>query len=506
MNGNTGYVLGIRTAQNADNHGKGCLSNTYGDAIMDNAEYKILLVEDDELDQMAFKRFVEQSSLPYDCTIAASVTEARSVLAERRFDVVVSDYSLGDGTAFDILGLVKDTPTILVTGAGDQEVAIKAWKAGACDYLIKDIDRNYLKTVPITIENAIRHSETEKKVQLLSGAVMSTDDSVYITDMEGSIIFVNRAFCETYGYTEEEIIGKDSDLLWMGSGRSDNAENVFQGASAGSSWASGFYHKRKDRSIFPISLSRSGIKDSNGDEIAVVGIARDISELILVEEELRRANAELSERIRQNSELAYMALDALNRALTGAQIDRAKSIADDFLTIARIDTGRMELERTEFDFAAVVRRTVEALSSSATERGIKLISSLPDGQLPINADWRRIDRVLRNLIKQAVVSVRPNGHITVGVEDTDSQIAVTIEYDGSVVDNNRMQNIFDRSGWTKEQLAQWQNDLTLGLPIAREMVEMHGGCLWAESGDDQGNTVCFTLPKSRALVKRTSDR
>jgi len=195
--------------------------------------------------------------------------------------------------------------------------------------------------------------------------------------------------------------------------------------------------------------------------------------------------------------LAYIALDALNTALAGAQIDRARSIADDFLTIVRIDTGRMELERSEFDFAAVVRRTVEALSSSATEKGIKLISSLPDGQLPINADWRRIGRALRNLIKQAVVSVRSDGHVTVRVEDTDSQIAVRIEYDGSIMDNSRMQNIFDRSGWTKEQLAQGQNDLALGLPIAREMVEMHGGCLWAENGDDQGNTVCFTLPKSR---------
>src|SRR3990172_10286496 len=124
---------------------------------MDNARYKILLVEDNELDRMAFKRFVEQSSLPYDCTIAASVTEARRVLAERRFDAVVSDYCLGDGTAFDILDCVEGTPTILVTGAGDQEVAVKAWKAGAYDYLIKDIDSNYLKTVPITIENAIRH-------------------------------------------------------------------------------------------------------------------------------------------------------------------------------------------------------------------------------------------------------------------------------------------------------------------------------------------------------------
>ena len=103
---------------------------------------------------------------------------------------------------------------------------------------------------------------------------------------------------------------------------------------------------------------------------------------------------------------------------------------------------------------------------------------------------------MRNLIKQALLSACSNGHITVGVEDTDSQIAVRIECDASLVDNNRMQNIFDRFGWTKEQLAQGLNDLTLGLSIAKEVVEMHGGCLWVETGDGRGNTVCFTLPKS----------
>ena len=463
---------------------------------MDNARYKILLVEDNELDRMAFKRFVEQSSLPYDCTIAASVTEARRVLAERRFDAVVSDYCLGDGTAFDILDCVEGTPTILVTGAGDQEVAVKAWKAGAYDYLIKDIDSNYLKTVPITIENAIRHNKTEKNLQLLCGAVMSADDSVYIADMEGRIIFVNRAFCETYGYSEEEIIGKDSEMLWMG-GRGDNTENVFRTGAAGSGWGTGFYHKRKDQSVFPVSLSRSGITDSKGHDVAVVAIARDISERILVEEELRTANNELSERCRQNSGLAVMILEALNKSLAGAQIEQARSIGDDFLTIARIEAGKMRLERDQTDFASLVRREVEQLSAWAVEKDIKLLSFLPDGELEINADYCRIGQAVRNLIKRAIASVRPGGNVTVRVEDTDSQIAVRIEDDGAAITGSEMGHIFERSELTEQRFDREGSELVLGLPIAREMIEMHGGCLWAECGDDRSNAVCFTLPKLR---------
>lgn len=267
---------------------------------MEDTRYKILLIEDNQLDQMAFKRFVDDNAIPYDCVIASSVSEARHALDCDRFDIIIADHSLGDGTAFDILDSAKDTPIIVVTGAGDEETAVKLWKAGAYDYLIKDLDQNYLKAIPITVENAISHKMIEKKLQLLSGAVMSTDDSVYITDMQGRIIFVNKAFCNTYGYEEEEIIEKNSAILWIGKHQTKNTRSVFQTRTVGSSWEVGFYHKRKDDSLFPVSLSRSTIKDSNGNEVAIVGVARDISERILIEDELRTENQNLK---RRNMEL-----------------------------------------------------------------------------------------------------------------------------------------------------------------------------------------------------------
>ena len=269
---------------------------------MENTRYKVLFIEDNKLDQMAFKRYVDENNISYDYTIAGSVNEAKQELDSSRFDIVITDHSLGDGTAFEILQSVKNTPVIVVTGAGDEDTAIKAWKAGAYDYLIKDLDQNYLKAITITVENAVKHKLVEKKLQLLSGAVMSTDDSVFITDMQGKIIFVNRAFCNTYGYQEEEVIGEKSTILWVGNHQIKNTRSVFQTRTVGSSWEVGFYHKRKDNSVFPISLSRSTIKDSKGIDVAVVGIARDISERILIEDELRTENQNLKKQIRELEE------------------------------------------------------------------------------------------------------------------------------------------------------------------------------------------------------------
>lgn len=132
---------------------------------MDNERYKVLLIEDDRVDQEAFRRFVKDEELPYDCTIAGSVSEAISILDADTFDIAIVDYLLGDGTAFDIFDSMEDIPFIIATGTGDEEIAVRAMKAGAFDYLIKDDNRNYLKVLPVNIENAVKRRKAEEKLR-----------------------------------------------------------------------------------------------------------------------------------------------------------------------------------------------------------------------------------------------------------------------------------------------------------------------------------------------------
>jgi DNA-binding NtrC family response regulator len=129
---------------------------------MEYKKYKVLLIEDNKLDRMAFERFVQDQKLQYDYTAVRSISQAKEMLKSGKFDIIVSDYSLGDGTALEILNSVKDIPIILITGAEDEQVPIDAQRAGTYDYLPKDFDRNYLKAVPVTIENAIKHKKIEE--------------------------------------------------------------------------------------------------------------------------------------------------------------------------------------------------------------------------------------------------------------------------------------------------------------------------------------------------------
>ncbi len=211
--------------------------------------------------------------------------------------MILADYSLGDGNAFDIDGLFRFAPTIMITGVGDEQVVIKAWRDGAYGYLVKDLERKYLQLIPISIEAALERRKTTEKVQLLSAAVMSTNDSVFITDPEDTIIFVNKAFCDTYGYDEEEIIGQSSDVLQVS--EADESKS-FDGSEYLLDNREELYHMHSDASRFPVLVSKSAIKDDSGQEVAFVSVARDISERVFVEDKIEALNLKLKEGIRAN--------------------------------------------------------------------------------------------------------------------------------------------------------------------------------------------------------------
>lgn len=180
-------------------------------------QIKLLLVEDDEVDQMAFKRLVASEGLAYDYSIAGSVAEAVHVLASERFAVVVLDLRLGDGTAFDVIPLMTDTPFIVVTGNGDENFAVKAMKAGAHDYLIKDLERQYLTLLPVTVAGAVKQYTIEKELHekdlYIQSVHESIADGIVTVNEQGSIESVNPAVQKIFGYDAEEVVGQQINKL-----------------------------------------------------------------------------------------------------------------------------------------------------------------------------------------------------------------------------------------------------------------------------------------------------
>lgn len=130
---------------------------------------KILYIEDDEYDRLTIKNFIIDNNLPYEYTTIQSVKESKKILKNEKFDIALIDYKLGDGTAFDVIEYINDIPFIILTGAGDESVATKAMKKGAYDYVIKDVSSNYIKSLPIIIDNSIKRKKAEVELKKYQG-------------------------------------------------------------------------------------------------------------------------------------------------------------------------------------------------------------------------------------------------------------------------------------------------------------------------------------------------
>jgi PAS domain S-box-containing protein len=128
------------------------------------SHYKILLVEDDKIDQMAFERFVRSEKLPYEYHIASSVADALKLLETEAFDLALMDYSLGDGTSLELFPAAQHLPIIIITGSNDLDTAVGLMKAGAYDLLVKDTQGNYLITLPVTVKNAIERWRDQQEL------------------------------------------------------------------------------------------------------------------------------------------------------------------------------------------------------------------------------------------------------------------------------------------------------------------------------------------------------
>jgi len=190
---------------------------------VDSTVLEVLLIEDDRIDQMAFERAVREQQLPYRYKIAESIYEAREILDDGDFDIVICDFSLGDGTLFDILDNVvkKGIPIIVTTGNGDEETAVKAIKSGADDYIIKDVDRNYLKILATKVSMALENRKLLLERQSVEKALYASEElyrtlietspnGIGMADLDGKIIMANQQLLSMFGYQH---IGEITEML-----------------------------------------------------------------------------------------------------------------------------------------------------------------------------------------------------------------------------------------------------------------------------------------------------
>jgi signal transduction histidine kinase len=172
------------------------------------------------------------------------------------------------------------------------------------------------------------------------------------------------------------------------------------------------------------------------------------------------------------------------------QVALLSSLVDDLFELARIDAGALTLELREARLEPVIESCLRGVEADARRRGIGLAATVPDVSARCAPD--KVERVLFNLLTNALRHTPTDGSVAVRVERVDREVRVCVEDTGEGLGDEARTRMFDRF-WRGDP-ARSSRGAGLGLAIARGIVEAHGGRIWAEDRPDGGARVSFTLP------------
>jgi signal transduction histidine kinase len=177
-----------------------------------------------------------------------------------------------------------------------------------------------------------------------------------------------------------------------------------------------------------------------------------------------------------------------------AQTEILTRLVDDLFELALIDAGALRLELQDAPLAELVSPCVEALAADARAQNVRLASRIDPSDPVVTVAPDKVQRVLLNLLCNAVRHSHPSGAVAVVAETNHDHVVVAVEDEGSGRAAEAPERMFERFWREDDSRTRASGGSGLGLAIAQGLVEAHGGRIWAENRAGGGARVAFTLP------------
>ena len=175
--------------------------------------------------------------------------------------------------------------------------------------------------------------------------------------------------------------------------------------------------------------------------------------------------------------------------------DYLNRLVDDLLNMTRLQSGLLRLRRQWVELEDVILDSVESVNSLVEAKRQHLRVELPPALPPVRADKGRLKQILVNLLANASLNTRRRGIITLGAEEQEGSLVVSVSDTGPGISKEEQERIFERFYRSSRARRTHRAGLGLGLSIARALIQLHGGCIWVDSKPGKGSTFSISLPK-----------
>ncbi len=353
-------------------------------------------------------------------------------------------------------------------------------------------------------KRAVRLSDEKQRIDNI---IHNMAEGMVVVDAQGKIMLVNQAAESLLGISKDDVgkllkeVVKDEHLLTV-------ARSI---APAGETVEKDIELLSGDESTKRVLRTSSAVvEDPNGNTVGMVTTLNDITRQREVEkikaEFLANVSHELRTPLVAIQKSIAMILDKTAGEISPTQ-QQFISIADrnskrltllinDLLDLAKLEARRMQLKRQLAGLDQVISEAVTSLEQWAKTKSVSIETDISAGLPLISADPNRLVQVLVNLIGNAIKFTPANGKITVSCSPSadGSSLEVRVKDTGVGIPKDDLNKIFDKFYQTKERPVSDISGTGIGLAIVKEIVELHGGKVWAESEPGSGAVFIFTMP------------
>jgi PAS domain S-box-containing protein len=345
----------------------------------------------------------------------------------------------------------------------------------------------------------------EEQSAKLAAIIQSSDDAIISKTFESVITSWNTAAERIFGYAAEEMIGESIYKLIPEELHHEEPQ-ILARLRAGLR-VQHYETKRrtKDGRLIDVSLTISPVKDPRGNIIGLSKIARDITEkkldetrksdfIGMVSHELKTPLTSLSAIIQvTNAKLKSGGDSFLMNAMEKAnqQVRRMTAMINGFLNISRLESGKMHIEKQRFDIGVLIADIIDEASLTARTDLIRF-ERCPT--ITVNADRDKIGSVISNLISNAIKYSPAAASVDITCNTRDGQVIVSVKDEGMGIKPEDLIKIFDRYYRVEGEDTRHIAGFGIGLYLSSEIVQRHGGNVWAESVPGVGSIFYFSLP------------